>query len=298
MAASKRGIIFVSCGQLDPSEIRLGDEVCDLIREITPHDPYFAKQQTNLEDLTKNILGNLDRAVGLIAIMHPRGVVTYTDAKGTVHSHTRSSIWIEQEIAIATFITQIIKRPIEIAAFLHSDIQLEGMREKLLLNPQIFKTNSEVVEHLRPKLENWKTLAPSPSDSEVALVRVRVGIDHLSAQTILLEFKNDSDEELVIHEVMFFSGVYPLTRDPLTPQTGTEWTVTPKGKRPVNIPMGGNVLRNIFPLHKNDGVAFTADMDIVFRYEVRGRLKEERQAFRMEVNGLNNPVRIIAGSPL
>lgn len=70
---SKSGLIFVSCGQVADEEKKLGRDVCDLVRELTPHEPYFAENQNSLDALTKNILGSLDNAVALIAIMHPRG---------------------------------------------------------------------------------------------------------------------------------------------------------------------------------------------------------------------------------
>jgi len=76
-ANSKGGVIFISCGQYSVQEKKLGEEVCALVREITPHRPFFAENQNSLEAFTKNILGALDDAVGLIAIMHPRGRVKF-----------------------------------------------------------------------------------------------------------------------------------------------------------------------------------------------------------------------------
>ena len=126
---SAGGVVFVSCGQVTEQERRLGDGVCGLIRELTPHDPYFADRQSSLEGLTKNILGALDRAIGMIAIMHPRGTVTFNDATG-LKEQTRASVWIEQEIAIAAYMTQVLKQPINVAAFIHTDIWREGMRDR------------------------------------------------------------------------------------------------------------------------------------------------------------------------
>jgi hypothetical protein len=61
------GLIFVSCGQVTDPEKALGTQVCAIVRELTPHEPYFAENQNSLEALTKNILGSLDDGVGLIA---------------------------------------------------------------------------------------------------------------------------------------------------------------------------------------------------------------------------------------
>ena len=68
-------IVFISCGQVTEAERQLGSSVSGLVRDLTPYQPYFAQNQSSLEGLTKNILEALSRAVGLIAIMHPRGKV-------------------------------------------------------------------------------------------------------------------------------------------------------------------------------------------------------------------------------
>src|SRR2546422_3834805 len=91
MADSRGGLIFVSCGYLTVQEKKLGDDVCALVRELIPHDPYFAERQSSLEGLTKNILGSLDRAIGLVAIMHPRGTATYTDLAGQTCRQIRAA---------------------------------------------------------------------------------------------------------------------------------------------------------------------------------------------------------------
>jgi hypothetical protein len=114
------GLVFISCGQVTEAEKKLGDDVCRLVRELTPFEPYFAQSQHSLEGLTKNILEGLARSVGLIAIMHPRGRV----ASPSGNEHIRASVWIEQEIAIAAFITQALKRQIQIATCIpHEHIQ-------------------------------------------------------------------------------------------------------------------------------------------------------------------------------
>lgn len=143
-------------------EKKLGNNICELVREVTPHEPYFADQQSSLGAFTKNILGALHRAIGLIAIMHPRGTVRFPS--GT--EHTRASVWIEQEIAIAAFVTQILGRPLKVAAFVHSDINREGMREQLQLNPVVFSDDAEVLKHLRGILAGWGNVRASPGEQK------------------------------------------------------------------------------------------------------------------------------------
>jgi hypothetical protein len=165
---TRKGVVFVSCGQMTEEEKSLGNQVCALVRNLTPHQPYFAENQSSLEALTTNILASLDESVGLIAIMHPRGVVTFPDK----HQQVRASVWIEQEIAIAAYLTQILKRPLKIAPYIHREIHREGMRDQLLLNAVPFVADSEVLDHLRTFLPNWKDLPLSLKTSSPPKLRV------------------------------------------------------------------------------------------------------------------------------
>ncbi len=148
-------LVFISCGQVSERERRLGMAAAELVQELTPYVPYFAENQTSLEGLTQNVLGALSRSVGLIAIMHPRGLVTFAGGRQQI----RASVWIEQEIAIAAFMAQVMGRPMRVAAYIHKDIAREGMREELQLNPIVFRQDDEVVVHLRQILPSWKRLS-------------------------------------------------------------------------------------------------------------------------------------------
>jgi len=143
--------VFISCGQATAAERKLGLAVSKLVQQLTPHQPYFAQNQSSLDGLTKNILEALNDSVGLIAIMHPRGKVI---SPGNTQ-HTRASVWIEQEIAIAAFITQALKRPIRVNAYIHVDVGREGMRDQLQLNPVLFSQDEEILAHLKETLPRW-----------------------------------------------------------------------------------------------------------------------------------------------
>jgi hypothetical protein len=159
--------IFVSCGQFTATERALGKQVCDLIRTFH-YDPYFAENQSNLRGLHENILKKLNEAAGLVVIMHPRGEVQYSSAV----KHQRGSVWIEQEVAIAAFMTHCLGRHIEIAAFIHEDIKREGIRDLLHLNPVPFRTDDQVLAQLPTKLSAW-ALAASGCQLKVSYERVR-----------------------------------------------------------------------------------------------------------------------------
>ena len=141
--------VFIACGQVTEQERLLGRKIVRLVEELTPFTGYLAQYQSSFASLTENLLKALARCAGLV-VMHPRGRVT-----GIEGHHTRASVWIEQEIAIATFLTQVLHKKLKVAAYVHKDIKREGMREELQLNPVRFENNDEVLVHLMDILRMW-----------------------------------------------------------------------------------------------------------------------------------------------
>jgi hypothetical protein len=62
---------------------------------------------------------------------------------------------VEQEIAIAAFISHCLGRKIEVAAFIHQSIKREGLRDLLHLNPKTFTTSDEVLAALPAIIKSW-----------------------------------------------------------------------------------------------------------------------------------------------
>lgn len=279
------GLIFVSCGQITDQEKALGREVCALVRNLTPHEPYFAENQNSLEGLTKNILASLDEAVGLIVIMHPRGLVTLPNNQQAI----RSSVWIEQEIAIAAYITQILRRPLKIAPYIHQDIRREGMREQLHLNAIRFAAESEVLDHLRTLLPSWKEL---PSSLKASFPpKLRVGLEHGHVSNFLLKYANDEDDSILIRETRLFSGKIELT-EPLRPDAENEWIVPARESKSFgkNISSQINPAASLVKMNSHRGIFFDTQMDIVVRCEFRGHSFEIPQALYVKVNATNNQI--------
>jgi hypothetical protein len=88
--------------------------------------------------------------------MHPRGEIRRPNG-----SIVRGSVWIEQEIAIATYIQQVEKRTLPIIAFKHKSVDREGIRDLLHLNPFEFTDEAEILTELPKRLAAWKSLKPS-----------------------------------------------------------------------------------------------------------------------------------------
>lgn len=82
--SSEKPSVFVSCGQFNEREKRLGRRICSLLDELRPDVvAYFAENQSTVEGLSDQILKSLHRAAGFICVMHARGAITTPD-KGTV----------------------------------------------------------------------------------------------------------------------------------------------------------------------------------------------------------------------
>jgi hypothetical protein len=146
--------IFVSCGQFSEAEKRLGKQIVELVKEVTGLDAFFAEAVQDLSGLDSNILSTLRECAGFITVMHPRGKIRRPDGS----EHMRASVWIEQEIAIATYIQRVEKRDLPVIAFIHESVGREGIRDLLHLNPIPFTGEPDVLAALRDRLEKWKSL--------------------------------------------------------------------------------------------------------------------------------------------
>ena len=151
-AVTDTGLVFVSCGQCTDREINLGGDICKLINGTPGLSAYFAQNVNSVESLSANIFQNLYRASAFVAVMHHRGEVAGWHG---APSHTRASVWVEQEIAIAAFINATDGRQLKIAAYAQKGIKREGVRENLILNPKEFEHEGEVLADLAGKLRSW-----------------------------------------------------------------------------------------------------------------------------------------------
>jgi hypothetical protein len=146
--------IFISCGQFTDEEKALGKAIVKMVKEVTGSEAFFAEEVSDLNGLDSNILEALRDASGFITVLHPRGEITRPDGSTLI----RASVWIEQEIAVATYIQRVEKRSLPVIAFVHKSVGREGIRELVHLNPILFTHESEVLDALRERLQSWKSL--------------------------------------------------------------------------------------------------------------------------------------------
>ncbi|MBI4668613.1 MAG: hypothetical protein HY747_05425 [Elusimicrobia bacterium] len=148
-------LIFVSCGQQNNQERDLGLAIKNLIDNTDGYEGYFAQDVSSLEALTNNIFKNIKRCAGCIAILHPRGVI---GANGG-HRQQRSSVWVNQEIAIE----------IPILVFKDPSVALEGAMQYLIVNSNPIPSSMQAI---LPQIKEWlrSTAFPDLQSQEQGII--------------------------------------------------------------------------------------------------------------------------------
>jgi hypothetical protein len=184
-------LIFISCGQFTTEEKTLGKNIYKMIESLDMQ-AFFAEEVQDLKGLNENILDNLRNCVGFITVLHPRGTIKRPD--GSVH--TRASVWIEQEIAIATYIKHVEKRDIPVIAFIHQSVGREGIRDLLHLNPITFSEEMEVLTALPERLRAWGTLKSTSIVPKItSTIPVRKQDGHLVGK-LTFSMMNNTDSRI------------------------------------------------------------------------------------------------------
>jgi hypothetical protein len=156
--------VFISCGQYTDAEKNLGKRIADMVRTTTNMEPFFAEEVQDLNGLDANILGAMRDSSAFITVLHPRGEIARPDGSKVI----RASVWIEQEIAVATYIQRFENHSLPIIAFKHKSVSREGIRDLLHLNPIEFTHEDEVLAELPNRLEPWRSLKPSGVELQLA----------------------------------------------------------------------------------------------------------------------------------
>ncbi len=241
--AEPRKTVFISCGQYTDEEKELGKRVCDLVTKSTVFEGYFAQNQTTLKTLSENVLRRLYESVGLIVIMHPRGKIEGREV-------IRASVWIEQEIAMATLMEQVLGRPLHVALFIQHGIAIEGIRQQIQLNPIEFTSNDEVIARLREILPNWtKPLYVGDEErrkmADSVLLSVKTDNGHHRNYTIQVE--NHSKLDLSVICITLWSKGQKIGKPALTPEN-VRWLVPAQRTIPIQFDAQEDVAQRLWQL--------------------------------------------------
>jgi len=147
-------LIFVSCGQRTADERRLGQRIKAEVDAVAGFEAYFADTVQSLSALADHILDAIRRCAGVIAVLHQRGRVM-SDAGD--HLGVRSSVWINQEIAILAYRQFLEPSEIPILAFADPSITHEGAMTAFILNPKPLGDEQAVISAVR----QWLTGLPA-----------------------------------------------------------------------------------------------------------------------------------------
>lgn len=139
-------LIFVSCGQRNKAEIEIGSAVKEAIDVETGFAAYFAHHQHEAASLSDSIMVAIRECSGAVVIMHARDKV----ARGV----RRSSLFVNQELAMIAFKQHCLGARTPVLAFRDSRASLEGLETLLQVNPQPIPAAAEIGGQVRQWLRS------------------------------------------------------------------------------------------------------------------------------------------------
>ncbi len=138
----RKARVFISCGQSTDREKSIGLEVERYFRG-RGFETYFAEKVHSPEALTEHIFRFLKESEYFVFIDFKR--CTLTDAE------FRGSLFVSQEIAIATFLK------IPGLGFMEKGIKREGILNFQIHNAFYFEDGTEIINKLREETSEWQT---------------------------------------------------------------------------------------------------------------------------------------------
>lgn len=157
-------LIFVSCGQLTDDEKTLGLLIKTTIDATAGFEAYFAQAAQDLEALGRHVLDAIRRCAGAVVVLHDRGVVIGADGK---EWGRRSSVWVNQELAILAYRQFFESQKIPLLAFIDPKVKLEGAMTSLIVNPWPLGTTLEVAAAVKA----WLSAGEFTGGSDEVFVR-------------------------------------------------------------------------------------------------------------------------------
>jgi hypothetical protein len=265
----------------------------------TIFEGYFAQNQTTPKTLSENVLRRLYESVGLIVIMHHRGKIAGRDV-------IRASVWIEQEIAMATLMEQVLGRPLHVALFIQHGIAIEGIRQQIQLNPIEFTDNDEVIARLREILPNWtKPLYVGDEErrkmADSVLLSIKTESGHHRLYTIQVE--NHSKLDLQVRCISLWSKGQKVSK-PAFPPENVSWPVPAQRTIPIQFDAQEDVAQRLWQLagspHDYDPRSggrllgssrqFQIEVRVALRCEILGLERDFEDTRTVQVDFINRQI--------
>ena len=146
----EKQLIFISCGQLTEAEKFTGVLLKTIVDGTSGFEAYFAETVQDLDALAQHVFEGIQNCSGAIVVLHKRGLVTNSD---DVEYGNRSSVWINQEIAILAYRQYFESKRLPLLAFMDTGVKLEGAMTSLIANPTPLPPRSRLADDVRAWLE-------------------------------------------------------------------------------------------------------------------------------------------------
>ncbi len=135
-------LIFVSCGQTTDDEKLPGLRIKQAIDNTPGFKAYFAETVHELEALGHHVFDGLLRCSGAVVVLHARGPLL--DQSGGERGQ-RSSVWVNQEIAILAYRQFFEERRLPLLCFREPGVAFEGAMTAFIINPLTLGGSDEVL---------------------------------------------------------------------------------------------------------------------------------------------------------
>lgn len=136
----RKARVFISCGQRNNREISIGKSVQDYFAK-RGFETYFAEVVHSSDGLTENIFRFFNKSEYFVFIDFKRENLSADEHRG--------SLFVNQEIAIATFLNLIG------VGFVEKGVKREGILEYQIYNAIPFEDGTEIINSLVGLTKNW-----------------------------------------------------------------------------------------------------------------------------------------------
>ena len=213
--------------------------------------------------------------------MHHRGKIEGRDI-------IRASVWIEQEVAMATLMEQVLRRPLHVALFVQRGIAIEGIRQQIQLNPVEFTSSNGVITHLQEILPTWKEPRYMGDEEKQALVdavdlsiAVQTGINY----NLTIQIENHSSLDVLVKSIVLWSKGNRVCR-PVSAPTGANWTIPAQRSIPIQFNAREGVAGRLANIYNEvwTNRLFRTELEIELRCEILGLNKTFKETSTVQVD--------------
>lgn len=224
------------------------------------------------------------------------------------------SVWIEQEIAMATLMEQVLGRRLHVALFIQHGMAIEGIRQQIQLNPIEFANNDEVIAQLGEILPTWsRPLYVSDEErqkmADSVILSIKTDNGHHRYHTIQVEnhSKHDMDIKCISlwskNQTAKFSDNQRVSKPAFRPENAN-WCVPAQRTIPIQFDAQEDVAQRLWQLAgtppdydpRSGGRLFGSsrqfqiEVRVALRCEVLGLEREFEETRTVQVDFINRQI--------